>query len=232
MATDNFNRGDGGLGANWTHCATDNGFPPVISGNKVIGDGSGFKTRTRYTGASFANDQFSEAQRVDAVTFNTSVFIVVRSEGTFGTESGFAWRHDINSSISKTISISGGVETDIETGLYSPGATDYLRLEVTGSGSSVVLKGYADAFSPATTLRFTSPPQVSVGSGGGYPGIGSGPDGASFGWLDNWSGGDLGGGGGGALPFVTRLDAQRMRQQFARRLQRHGHDLRTLGMAA
>jgi len=40
------------------------------------------------------------------------------------------------------------------------------------------------------------------------------------------------GGGGGALPFITRVEGQRMRQQFARTCQRHGHDIRAFGRAA
>jgi len=204
MATDTFSGGDGSLGANWTHCGVAAGFPPLVSGGKVVGDANGFKTRTRYTGASFSADQFSEAQRIDGTTsINTSVFIVVRSEGIDGTETGFAWRQDIFNSFSKLVSISGGVESDIVTGLHSPAAGDYMRLTVTGSGSAVELKIYSDATSPATTLRHTESGITSVGSGGGYPGIGSGSDGVLYGWLDNWSGGDLGGGGGGiAVPVL------------------------------
>ena len=64
VATDNFNRADGALGANWAEAATaytDN--QPVISSNEVMSGGGGSYDNASYWSAnSFANAQYSKAK--------------------------------------------------------------------------------------------------------------------------------------------------------------------------
>lgn len=59
VATDNFNRSNGGLGSNWTDCP-DEGYTPKISSNVVVSS-AGFGDAAAFWGAnSFNNDHYSK----------------------------------------------------------------------------------------------------------------------------------------------------------------------------
>lgn len=62
MATDNFNRADGGLGANWTTItpATSSGGNIEIASNRAKAHYDDDHEYAAYTGSSFNNDQYSQ----------------------------------------------------------------------------------------------------------------------------------------------------------------------------
>ena len=85
VATDNFNRADGALGANWAEAAssyTDN--LPVILSNQVKAGGEGtYENAVFYTGATFANDQYAKIKMATLPASGNSYFgALVRGSAT------------------------------------------------------------------------------------------------------------------------------------------------------
>lgn len=127
VASDNFNRADGGLGANWTN--GPNGNSPGIVSN-VVTSTVGFNDSDAFWNANaFANNQYSQAT-VKAIDADSFIGVTVRHNAT----DFVTGQNDNNTGGVAIIWYNGGTFTSIASD--SAGelvANDVIRLEVEGT---------------------------------------------------------------------------------------------------
>jgi hypothetical protein len=89
LATDDFNRADGGLGANWTDMSI--GFTGIVIVSNTAQDNAGADSGSFYSGVSFPNDQWGQCVRTGGdgggIMLRGSAprtWYVVSIEGTLG----------------------------------------------------------------------------------------------------------------------------------------------------
>ena len=190
VATDNFNRSDGLLGSNWT--VEDDGLS--IAGNAVRQTIYGVEVGARYEAASFSNDQYSEAEAVSNNDSNAAIGVSVRVSADATNYYGVYWssiasyvfRRTTSDGWQQNIWATGGSGT-LEGQSYVPPSGTRVRIEVEGQ-STVTVRVYWD---DALKWTFTDTSANRVLSG--KPGL-TGYNNAGTTTIDNWEGGDLGGG--------------------------------------
>jgi hypothetical protein len=181
--TDDFNRTDGGLGANWTTPTGASG--PVIESNVIVSHTASFGWVGAYrSDATFSNDNFSELE-------------IVR----FGSNSAFAgptvrvspdaqtfYYLEINSAggayFGKQVNGSEDNNQTIPNDTFTVGSV--ARIEVTGSDVSI----YKNGAQVGTTWTDGSP--ITTGAPGVVFYTNDGSGGSTNIAFDNWQGGDLG----------------------------------------
>lgn len=178
VATDNFNRADGGLGANWTaHTTVDNAFS--IVSNKAKGNAAANSGATR-TAETYASDQYSSIESTDALTTGQWIGATVR-ETVNGSQLyiGIYFFSD-PSYVMQVYKRAGGSFTQL-------GSTFGLGISQVPAGTVFKLAAQGTAIS---FLR-DGDPKISVTDGTwatGAPGIMT----AGAATLDNWEGGEFG----------------------------------------
>lgn len=183
MASDNFNRADSAsLGSPWVDNAAQSGCR--ITSNTARGGGGGSFTSAYYGGAASSADQFSEA--TIAVLANGDNAVAVR-------------HHTSNDQYYMVYNQgSGGINIFLRNGSYtnlgSVGGTiavgDVIRAEISGSTITAKQNGVTLGSKSDGTLTTGQPGIVTFNNNAGW---------------DDWSGGDLGGAGGGAAVRVSTL---------------------------
>jgi hypothetical protein len=181
--TDDFNRTDGGLGANWTTPTGASG--PVIESNVIVSHTASFGWVGAYrSDATFSNDNFSELE-------------IVR----FGSNSAFAgpavrvspdaqtfYYLEINSAggaaFGKQVNGSEDNNQTIPNDTFTVGSV--ARIEVTGSDVSI----YKNGVQVGTTWTDGSP--ITTGAPGVVFYTNDGSGGSTNIAFDNWQGGDMG----------------------------------------
>jgi hypothetical protein len=207
-ASDDFNRANGALGANWTQQIT--GTSLVIVSNHAEANTSATSTWAFYTTGTWANDQESSA----TITCGDSSYegVSVRMSGVDAASNNYTYVTDCSSAsqIQKRVA---GVDTNLSVGLSIPASGSVIKLRAVGT----TLTAYDDG--------------VSIGSIGdadlasGKPGIFQYSSGGGSSWLDDWLGADVGGGGGGGTPCLRALlgvgcDARLMKSEHHARVMR------------
>jgi len=177
-ATDDFNRANGSLGSNWTAMA--DGAMTISSQVAVGNSGQTGDTRTAET---YTSDQYSQIQVTSAqLSGGQWIGTAVRSKNAGQDLYTGLYFWNFGSPLLMLFKRTGGnfsqLGASFSTSALPAGAT--LKLTATGSTISFLLNG-----SPAVTVTDTS-------LTGGAPGI------MAYGpvALDNWAGGNIGGGGG------------------------------------
>ena len=176
-ASDDFNRADGGLGANWTGIS---GGALAISSQVAVGSASGGVTGDTWSAASFGSDQFSQIEVTSApLTGGQWIAAVVRAQnsGLSGYAGLYFW--NFGSPELMVFKRSSGNWTQLG-GTYSSGvlaAGTQLQLKAVGSTISFLQNGVQRL--SVTDSSFT----------GGAPGIMVNGTSAA----DNWSGGSAAG---------------------------------------
>lgn len=180
-ASDDFNRAnETPIAAPWTKNGPGSNFN--LTSNRMVKPSNGDDVCYYYSGAASSADQYTEFQ-ITTFAGTSDCGPAVRI-GTGATANyyvasyytgGKVFYKYVSGSFSSISSF-----TDTET------VNDYYRLAITGSSLTL----YRDSSSPATTSRATAS-DSSITSG--QPGVNSYDPGLE---IDNWNGGDLGGGGG------------------------------------
>ena len=176
-ASDDFNRADGGLGANWTGIS---GGALAISSQVAVGSASGGVTGDTWGAASFGSDQFSQIEVTSApLTGGQWIAAVVRAQnsGLSGYAGLYFW--NFGSPELMVFKRSSGNWTQLG-GTYSSGvlaAGTQLQLKAVGLTISFLQNGVQRL--SVTDSSFT----------GGAPGIMANGTSAA----DNWSGGSAAG---------------------------------------
>jgi len=176
-AYDNFNRADGGLGANWTSFLPSATFiAPAIVSNQYSLNTNG-KAMMAFWGANtFANDQFSQITVTGDISANSTHFALVR----FSASGGY---HCTLSSGANASHIgkrdNTGFLTNLTNVTLTPAANDLVRCEAVGTTINFYQNGAL--VSSVVDATFAS----------GAPGSGMFINAAVTTSLDNWSGGNL-----------------------------------------
>lgn len=168
MATDNFNRADGGLGANWT---TGHGDAPQITSNQAGGADTEY-SMAFWNADAFTDDQYSQLVRVNNENYRAPA---VRCDATSGGNCYAAfsnatqWHKLVNGTWSQLGNISNTALNDV------------IRLEVVGTGLDYQING--------SSANTTTDASLTEGAAGmAFFGATS--------RVDDWEGGDLGVAGG------------------------------------
>jgi hypothetical protein len=198
MATDNFNRANGGLGANWGEITTAGGFGELTISSNVVGGGTAGADQgsaSRYTAVSFTNDQYSQVT-VQGFGFFGSAYqvgtICRSSADQDGAADYYYARVEDQATNPKTWRVGknvNGTFTSLADTTRTTNAGDVIKLEVIGSALKVYQNGtLVSALNVTDTDRTTGNPGA-YATGGGGPSI------------DNWEGNDV---VAGAHPVLGR----------------------------
>ena len=193
LASDNFNRADGGLGSNWTTIPGRGDLQ--IVGNLVQSGGSNEYSAT-YSAVTWPNDQWSQCVAVAAVDGGNEIGPVVRGSTSADTKYQASVHGALGGSvvtrIQKFISGSYSLIAD-STATVNPG--DILYLEAVGTTITLKVNG--------STVASTTDTDIASGNAGLCIYNGTGTDTGNQ--IDDWSGGDFSGGGG---VFVNPLSGR------------------------
>jgi hypothetical protein len=189
--TDNFNRADGALGANYTTIIGTLGIESNEAASQQAADNV-----AAYTGASFANDHYAQC-KVSGGGQNGGPAVRISGTGASATYYGLFCRAGNTAILYKV----NGSASYTNIGTFSTyAATDVAKLHVVGTTLTVYKNGVQDG-SPVVDSDFAS----------GAPGICMYDDPAAGNRCDDFEASDgLGGGGGGALPFITSMTSKRV----------------------
>lgn len=188
LATDNFNRADGGLGANWT-TITGKGSPQV-NNNVAVTTAVGTDSMARYSAISWPDNQYAQV-KVSAVSSSASGTGPIVRCATGAASFYLAYVTGLSGGLAtiKLTKYTTGTGSDLVTATNQPFAVnDVLRLEV--SGNPAVLKVYRNGI-VISALNFTdSSSPFTSGQPGflAYVDAGAVTDSSA----DDWEGGDLG----------------------------------------
>ena len=188
-ASDDFNRANGALGANWTTF----GSAPQIVSNTVRGT-SGSNNRALYTAAAFEDDQYSE---MEVRSTDSGHFQGVIVRGNAAAQTGYVAyaRQSAGNKVTLFILTGGGEATGIDgdegaAGNWTVG--DVVRLGIVGNQLTVYRNG-TPVLGPTTDSNIAS----------GTPGIDLVNNNTSVG--DNWLGGPIVEAGGSPEPSSRRM---------------------------
>lgn len=184
LATDNFNRADGGLGANWT-TVTGEGSPAIVS-NVVQTGATGTDSLAYYNAATWPNDQYSAVKLVTAATAFCGNGPVVRAAAGADTyyqlEGNFAGSGPAAGL--RLLKRVAGTGTQLVQNSYAWSAGDTARLEIIGT----TLTGYINGVSRITATDAA----LASGNAGLIVYVDSGL--TLLAKIDDFEGGDFGGG--------------------------------------
>jgi hypothetical protein len=147
---------------------------------ECYGNTGGTYNRAWWNADSFANDQYAQA-----ILTGTNLYpgVMCRATGTAGTTAGYVVYQD-SPTLVQLYEIAANVETARASASHNATTSDVLRIECEGSDIRVyVNKGG----SPGLLFTYTDPSPIASGSAGlaMYDNVSR---------LDDWEGGDLGGG--------------------------------------
>lgn len=181
LATDTFDRANGGLGANWT-TVTGMGAPQ-ISTNRVRSTAVGTDSRAYYNAVTWPADQYAEIVTVTAGVAGSGRGAVTRAQSAAG--SFYVATHNNNFTASARLQIhryDAGVSNLLSNVVKTVAANDKIRMEIEGT----TMRAYI-----ADVLQFgpTTDSTYATGNAGAsvYADTGTTADAE----LDNFEGGSL-----------------------------------------
>lgn len=187
LATDDFNRADGGLGGNWTTMLFPGGAPEIIS-NKV-GRNDAAQCGAYHTGITWPNDQYSQVSIAAAVS---KVRVLVRAVNIAGEANFYMLQvSTIDTAIGLYKYINGVGFTALATGTATVVNGDVIYCEAQGTSIAGKING-------ATVLTATDSAITSGSPGFHVMDLGSDR-------IDNFEGGNF---GSGVLPGPLSGDSR------------------------
>lgn len=171
VASDDFNRADGLLGANWTTGVDGN--DPEIVGNEVVGPGGFIDHEAFYSASAFNNNQYSQAV-INAIAGNSYMGVMCRASTT---------DHVVAQNVDHFLGVgifwyNGGAFTEIagdSDGFLVPG--DVLRLEAEGTTFRFYVNGVLRLSGTNASAPASGRPGILVSNTGDE--------------IDNWAGGNI-----------------------------------------
>lgn len=193
LATDDFNRANGTLGANWTTVTGFNAFQ--IASNVVTQVTEPGDTGARYNAVTFPNDQWSQVTVDVSINSNGGPAVRMATDG-----SANYYVFVVAGGEYRIYSISGGSGSLISNaaGSFSNGDVAYLEIQ----GTTLIAKKNG-----VQVLTITDATH-SAGAAGIHA--------YSIGSLDDWSAGDFAGGGGtiNAATIIPQLNRRKTGRFF------------------
>lgn len=183
LASDNFTRANGGLGANWT---TISGFvAPQISSDVVITNAIGTDSAAFYSAITWPNDHYSEFTIVSNSTSSDATIPIVRCSPSAATFYYALIAGPLGSGITVQIKSSiAGTHAVLSTGTATINTGNIVRLDVLGDALTLSVNGNS-------VLTAAGGGAVSSGSPGFWIYVDSGTITDSE--LDSWTAGRRGG---------------------------------------
>lgn len=181
VATDNFNRANGGLGANWESLNSIDGGEVEISSNVIGGANTGAFAVSRWVGAgTFSDDQYSSLVFLET-DFGVSPYgmgVVARASGDTDTTRDYYYFFANSNDTYVLGKVVNGTNTNLATG--SRTWVDGERIEIECEGTTI--RGMVDGVSVAsvTDASLTTGKPGVLGSGDSFVATG-----------DDWDGGDI-----------------------------------------
>jgi hypothetical protein len=193
-ASDDF-AGSGALSGSWT--AVDG----TIQRTSGQAEPAAFGGRQQvFHGTSFTATQFSKAIiGTGSATGGYDSFLTVRNSGAGGTHDGYGLRYGDSVSGSQIIFIEDSAVTSMQNLSTSTAAGDEMCIEVSGTGSGILLKAYKNGAQVGTDETIGADPQYDSGA------VGFGGHFVGYDMFASWEGGDGGCVGGGAPAAAPRL---------------------------
>jgi hypothetical protein len=180
LATDNFNRADADVGANWASPA--NGW--LIVSNVAVPETLGSDCIAAYdAGITWPADQYSQA-KVTVTGTAGSPGVVVRTTAATDTLYWAVVNHGASNNVEVGRKVSGAY-TFIASRTTTWVDGDVLRLEVSGTGAARILKVFKNGTQLGANIA-----DASGGIDSGKPGIGYSSS-ATAASVDDWEGGSL-----------------------------------------
>lgn len=181
--TDNFNRADGGLGANWSTISGE-GTGQVVS-NQAETNSVGTDCVVRYSATTFGNDQYGQVKVVSSTTGSVGLGAMCRGSDSARTyyfaygkvATGGTWF------LKKRVA---GTASDLTSGSVDVAANDVMYIEASGTSISLKKNG-------VTVLGPITDSAIASGWAGFIVFVDSGVVGDAV--IDDWEGGDLSAGG-------------------------------------
>ncbi len=186
-AYDTFNRANGGLGSNWTTYTGAAGGLSIVS-NQVADSTASGSFISMYTGAAFANDQFSQytVTQIPGAAPYTIVLGVRMNSANGGTM--YICNESPGANGSSIARVAGVTATTLTTFTLTPAVGDVLRCEVRGSFAS---GGNTITFWKNGSVVATFTDSGTQGYDSGVPGAWLFQNAGGTVAFDNWSGGNL-----------------------------------------
>src|SRR5579885_950458 len=186
-AYDTFNRANGGLGSNWTTYTGAAGGLSIVSHQVADSTASG-SFISMYTGAAFANDQFSQytVTQIPGAAPYTIVLGVRMNSANGGTM--YICNESPGANGSSIARVAGVTATTLTTFTLTPAVGDVLRCEVRGSFAS---GGNTITFWKNGSVVATFTDSGTQGYDSGVPGAWLFQNAGGTVAFDNWSGGNL-----------------------------------------
>ena len=129
MASDNFNRANGAIGADWT----DQLNTWLVTSNHSAVTNTGIDSLTFYDVGTWADDQTSKAiLTLDGIRY---AGVSVRASGTGGSSNGYVFL--TNGTFTGLYKVSGGVFTSLSTSFTHPASGSDVKLGVVGTNLTV-----------------------------------------------------------------------------------------------
>ena len=178
-ATDNFNRANGGLGANWAIIA---GNAQIVS-NVVQTEFVGTDSSSRWNTDTFANDQYAQITAVAAVTGTTRlVGALLRGSAVATTFYACSARGPLGASATAEIRKNiAGSTTVLSSGTATIAANDLVKGTVIGTTIALLINGVSN--------RSTTDSAIASGSAGLFVFVDTGAE--TDAKIDNWEGGNV-----------------------------------------
>jgi hypothetical protein len=209
VASDNFNRADGAVGANWTQLY---GFwgNMLVDTNQyrgAAGSDANMSAAAWAGSGSFANDQYSSAILTDdGGGFGNAGGVIARaSTDTDANRDYYFFRWSPNTGTTELGKIVNGTETILVTST-TPTWAEGDRIEIECEGTTI--RGMKNGVTVSAGATFSTT-DSSLASG--KPGI-CGAQSANTPKFDDWEGGDITGAGGGSIAAISDY-YRRMRTQ-------------------
>lgn len=161
--SDDFNRANGGLGANWFTAAelpAGSNTNPQISGNAVVSSALNAVSYSAWKTTNFPPDQFAEVKIVALAAATAFILPSVRFKTTNQDFSAYqiALFGPAGSAVSATIrKVIGNVITTLTTFSITPVIGDIIRLEIVGSSLTAKQNGVVRATATDTVLTAGQP---------------------------------------------------------------------------
>lgn len=192
LATDNFNRADANpINGNWTGFTSETNFQ-ITSNTAAVGNGLS-DNGCYENSATWPNDQYSQAEATVNTSFNDGSGIGVRVRMATGARTAYDSIVDASNHAFHSKFVSGTYTNIWSRAItFSAGAVIYLEVQ----GTTLVTKYNGSAVGASNT-------DSSIASG--KAGLRHSGNTDSLSHLDNWEGGDFGGGGGVTVKPLAAL---------------------------
>lgn len=181
LATDNFNRANGAVGASWTTVSSQGGL--VVASNQLEASSYGTDSAAFYNGVTWPNDQYSQIQAITSTQTFGNIGVLCRASSSANTFYNCIWNGALGASNALEIwKNTTGTWVKIGTFTMTVNTTDTIQMQCVGT----INTAYVNSVSK---LIATSDSAITSGNAGVFM---NSPNAITNAIADNWEGGSVG----------------------------------------